>query len=809
MPALQRVYARVALVLFVLAVLILAPFAHPLRAQQTAPGPQVGRWELADVADWRAGNTADLLITNNAGGELRLAEEAAQGVFLSAPFPTTFAPNAVGAVWSADLPPGTDLTLEVRARADPPSAGADAGWGPWLALESADARSQVDDGAFATADVVAVPTNTAYLQLRAIFATTAARTSAVLDAVTVSYFRTASEPPVFAAGLPRRPVLFGPATLTPRPAVIPRETWSGRVVAAQPGRRSPRGIIVHQIAAAPNAENSLTLVRALLLHQTDVLGWDDLSYHFVIDPEGNLFEGRLGGPTSEVGRLSGGDTAVHVALIAPDDQAPSEQAQGVLITLLAWLGQAYAIELTGEHRVTVGDIRTTRPSVAGHFEVEPGANDPFPAFRALLPQLRTRADQSTVRARWYFAEGNVADYSQRLSFFNPAPTPADARVTLIRPGGNPVTQVVPVPAGARADLVVNDLAVGASALPAIIESSAPILAERSMGLTTDVDNSSGIAQLSRVWYFAEGSTSDGANTYLILFNPQAAAVAATLSYMRRDGVVFDQPVVIPGQNRLVITVNDIPPLPDGSRPLLNADFGVRVIAAQPIAAERTMRFGGNLTGFHTGKGITTLSRSWHFAEGTTEGDFAMRLLVLNPNDQPTNVEAIFSDPAGEALTRRYAVPPRSQLAILVNDVVPEQGVSTLVRADRAIAVERTLTFNDGLAGTVGPGAIAPSYRWAFVDGRTTDVAYYMAVSNPNRVPATVTVDLLFADGAPATQSFSIPPNARYTLAVHELYPGEAAVTAVVSANLPIVAERSLFPGAGTRGGSTALGFPLR
>jgi hypothetical protein len=808
MPALQRVHARIALVLFVVAVLALTPFALPLRAQPGAPTAQTGQWELADVADWRAGSVADLLITNNSGGELRLAEDAAQGVFLSAPFAADFSPNAVGAVWRAEVLPGTALTLEVRTRADAPGAGPDAGWGPWLALESADARSQSDDGAFATADVVAVPADTAYLQLRAVFTTSAARTSTVLESITVSYFRTIGDQPVFAAGLPRRPILFGPDTLTPRPAAIARETWSGQVVAAQPARRAPRGIIVHQIAATPNADNSLSLVRALLLHQTDVLGWNDLSYHYLIDNEGNLFEGRLGGPTSEVGRLSGGDTAVHVAVIAPPDQAPSEQAQAVLITLIAWVSQAYAIDPTGEHQVTVGETRTTRPSIAGHFQADASAADPFPPFRAVLPQLRTRADQSTVRARWYFAEGNVADYSQRLSFFNPTQAAADARVTLVRPGNSPVTRVVPVPAGARADLIVNDIVAGADALPAIIESSAPILAERSMGLTTDVDSGAGISSLSRVWYFAEGSTANGAATYLILFNPQAAAVAARLSYMRRDGVVFDQPVVIPGQSRLVITVNDIAPLPDGSRPLLNADFGIRVIAAQPIAAERTMRFGGNRTGFHTGQGITTLSRRWHFAEGTTEGDFAMRLLVLNPNDQPTNVEAIFSDPAGEALTRRYAVPPRSQLAILVNDVVPDQGVSTVVRADRPIAVERTLTFNDGLAGTVGAGATEPSYRWAFVDGRTTDVAYFMAVSNPNRTPATVTVDLLFADGAPATQSFSIPPNARYTLAVHELYPDEAAVTAVVSANLPIIAERSLFPGAGTRGGSTALGFPL-
>src|SRR5690606_9341850 len=137
------------------------------------------------------------------------------------------------------------------------------------------------------------------------------------------------------------------------------------------------------------------------------------------------------------------------------------------------------------------------PNIVGHAEVAPGAPDPSEATRELLPALRTRIDASTVRARWYFAEGNVADYSQRLSFYNPTGAQADARVTLIPPGSAPVAQVIAVPARARVDLVVNDLVAGADALPAIVESSAPILAERSMGLTTDIDGGPGISELSR------------------------------------------------------------------------------------------------------------------------------------------------------------------------------------------------------------------------------------------------------------------------------------------------------------------------
>ncbi len=795
--------------LTLLALVLASSAARPVVAQSQGSQAQVGAWTLTSVTDWEAGGGGGILVTNNAGGELRLADGQSSGSFISAPFKTTFPSNAAGAVWSAEVVPGTQLRLELRARATSPAADPENGWDAWQPLEAGDARSAAKDStdAFATPAVVALPAGSQYLQLRASLTSSVARASAILTAVTVSYLSTAPTTPVFATGLPRSPILFGATTLTARPAVIARADWAGRLQAAQPVRRDPQGVIVHQIDAAVTAGSSLDFVRALATYQMDVLGWEDLSYHYLIDPEGNLFEGRLGGPTSAVDRLSGGDTVVHIALIVPHDAPPSSTAQGVLVSLLAWLGEAYHLSPTGTHSLVSGDERVTRPNIAGHSEVAPSAPDLYPPVRDLLPQLRGMADQSTVRSRWYFAEGNVTDYSQRLALFNPTATQTDARVTLVRPGGAPVTRIVNLPPNARADLVVNDLVQGAPALPAIVESSAPILVERSMGLATDFDGGPGIAELSRVWYFAEGSTRDGSRTYLILFNPNPAPVQATVTYMRRDGVNLAQGVQVAGQARLVIAVNDITQ-PDGSVPLAAADFGVQVIAGQPLAVERTMRFGPKLAGLHTGRGIATLSRTWHFAEGTTEGDFHYRLLVLNPNGHPASTEATFMTPDGKTEVRRYAVPPRSQLAIDVNEIVPAQGVSAVVTADSPVAVERSLVFNGGAAGTVGAGAQAPSLRWAFVDGRTSDATYYLCVSNPGKLKARVSVDFRFGGGGTASQSFEIPAGARYTMAVHQLYPNQTSVVALVRGTQPIIAERSVFLGGGTRGGETTLGIPM-
>ncbi len=775
----------------------------PVAAQPGGLPAQVSSWRLSSVRDWEAGELDGLLVANNAGGELRLAAEASEGRFVSAPFETAFAVNAAGAVWRAEQVEGTTVQLELRARSTPPDTG-DEDWGPWLPLVAADEPPTADPDAQATAAPLALPATTRYLQLRATLTSQIPRASAVLNDVTVTYIATQIDPPVFAAGLPQRPIMFGQSVLTARPLQIARADWA-EVATARPARRDPRGIIIHQLAVDVPPAATLAYLRALLVYQTRVLKWDDLIFHYLIDNEGNLFEGRLGGPTAQVRQVTGSEADVQIALLTPADQAPSTAAQERLVALLAWLTQTYAIAPNGE-RPAAG-AATTRPTIAGHNEINPRAVDPYPATRALLPSWRAQADATTVRARWYFAEGNTADYSQRLSLFNPAPRPATARVTLFPPDGQPVTRVVQVPGGGRADLNVNDVAPGANALPAMVEANEAILAERSMALVSDIDSGPGIDRLSRVWYFAEGNTIDQTQTYLIIFNPNPDEARAQISYMQRDGTVFEQEVQIGARNRLVVAVHDIT-LPDGIRPLAGASFGMRVIATHPVAVERTMRFGPNGSGLHTGRGIDTLSRRWHFAEGTTEGDFRAQILVLNPNSQPANVEAIFKGPDGIVATRRYAIPPRSQLAIDVNEVAPNLGFATEINADRPVAVERSLRFANGAAGTISAGVREPAYRWVFIDGRTSDAAYYLCLSNTSPLTALTNVEVIFGDGTKTALSVRIPAGARYTLALHEAFPNETAVAAIVRSNQPLVAERSIFPGNGARGGSTAPGMPL-
>lgn len=798
---------RRALLLFTLVILagVALVARAPSLAAQTSIPVQVGKLSLSKLADWQSGTLEGLLVSNNADGELRLADGSRTGTFTSDVVRASFSFNAVGAVWRANVVPGTSLRLEVRGAATPGEVGAAA----WQPLAGGDARSQTDDGAFALESVRSFAPAAAFLQFRATLSTTANNASPELQEITLSYLD-ASDGPPRAAGLPRVPAPYGPITLTAPPQIILRDSWGASAPAAPIDRQTPRGIVLHQIGADDVAD-APPYLRALAAYDTQVLGWDDLPFHFVIDREGTVFAGRAGGPTATVERFSGGDAAIHVAVIG--SSTPSAPQQAALTSLLAWLGQAYAIPPTGQHTLAAtGGASSTRPNIVTHFDLAPESSDPSAELRGQLAALRQSADQNTVRARWYFAEGNGLNFAERLAVLNPSGGSASVRFNLLRQPGPAVLRDATVPASGRADLLVPDQFNDAADVPAIVESNAPVVAERYMDFGSDITAGPGVEQPSRVWYFAEGSTSGTNKTYMLLFNPQTVDVNATITYIESDGRTAEQRVEIAPLERTVVTVGDVRP---------NADFGARVIADKPIVAERTMIFGpadSPSSGATTAHGIVKLSRRWYFAEGTTRPPFQMNILVLNPNAQPTNVAVTFLTDSGTSLTRNYAVPPQTRLPINVNEVVPELGIATTVVADRPVAVERTMYWSNGgsaanpSSGAANAGATEPAYTWLFADGRTSDpFQEYLLLSNPGKNQARVTVEFVLADGRKGSQSVVMAGGSRSTFSVHELYPGQFSISAIVRSTQPIVAERALYAGApgvaGNRGGATALGVP--
>jgi hypothetical protein len=757
------------------------------------------------VTEWQTGLPEGLIVSNNEGGEVRLADRQSQGTYTTGYIASQNPIAAVAAVWSADVPAGTSLALEFRAGATQD----DARTAPWRALAAADARSQTDAPAFALKSPVPVISGTLFVQLRVSFATQAQNASPVLDRLTLHFVRPITGPRLSPETPPRVIIPFGPLTITNPPRMIQRSDWDRSPPPLTVPRQPPRGIIVHQIGNETVGDDPLPFLRTIVPYHTQVLGWDDIPFHFLVDQAGTVFEGHVGGPTAVVPRLAGGDTVVHVALIGSG--TPSDTARTALADLLAWLGQAYNIAPLGQHTVAnpSADTPAQRPNIAVHSEIIPEAAGQTPELREQAGALRTLVDQRTVRSRWYFPEGNPQQFRDRISVLNLSGGQANVTFNVLKLPEPTLIRTATLDAGARADLMVSELVSDTTEAPAIIESNTALLAERFMDFGNDLIAAPGINQLSRVWYFAEGSTENAFNTYLLLFNPNNQEARATITYMLGDGTTAElRDVQVPPRRRLVITVADAPQMQ-------GAGFGTRVIATRPIAVQRTMTFGGEPdqpTGAHSSPGVVELSRRWYFAEGTTAPPFQMQLSVLNPNAQPVTTTVTFFNQDGNSLTRRYAIPPTTRLKINVNEVVPELGVATRVDADRPIAVERTMYWRNGNAGAVSPGAIRPAYLWRFADGRTSDgFQQFLLFNNPDKnYQARVTVEFVLADGRRQSQSIVLAGGARYTMAVHEIYPNQATLATTVRSTYPIIVERSLFAGApnaeSNRGGATVLGF---
>lgn len=55
-------------------------------------------------------------------------------------------------------------------------------------------------------------------------------------------------------------------------------------------------IVIHYTAVTKDLDNPMQNVRNIFHSHTVQRGWGDIGYHYLIDPEGNIYEGRKGGP---------------------------------------------------------------------------------------------------------------------------------------------------------------------------------------------------------------------------------------------------------------------------------------------------------------------------------------------------------------------------------------------------------------------------------------------------------------------------------------------------------------------------------
>jgi len=144
---------------------------------------------------------------------------------------------------------------------------------------------------------------------------------------------------------PPRPILVRQSTVS---WLVTRESWGARPAKNPPTPHQPVRMTQHHTAGAQTftLEDSLDEVRFIQEFHQDGRGWDDIGYHYLVDAEGRIFQGR---PVGVQGAHVRGNNEgnVGIALLGyyhePFEHAVSTAQLAAVKTIGRWLGAELSI----------------------------------------------------------------------------------------------------------------------------------------------------------------------------------------------------------------------------------------------------------------------------------------------------------------------------------------------------------------------------------------------------------------------------------------------------------------------------------
>jgi hypothetical protein len=434
--------------------------------------------------------------------------------------------------------------------------------------------------------------------------------------------------------------------------------------------------------------------------------------------------------------------------------------------------------------------------------------------------------------QYFLSEGATGPFfDEDILIANPNPVEAQASISYDTATGVSVpSRLLTLPPRSRRTIHVDQEAEldGAEASARITSlTGVPLVVERSMFWDQSYyagHTGSAVEQPSQDWVFAEGSQGFF-STFILLQNPDPAAVDVTLTFLREAGSPpFTKTVSVAGAARFTVDCSTIPEI-------ANQSFGITVHAAHPIIAERSMYFGTTPTrlwsGGHESAGVSAPAKSWFLAEGATGGFFDTFVLMANAQSTPAHVTIQFLLDTGETVTEPQVIPANGRLTLNIeaepDPRLANAAVSTVVTSDVPIVVERSMYW----IGDVVPwteehnsfGVIDSGFHWGLAEGRVggpLNYHTYVLLANPESTAADVTVTFLRENGKPPiVKTYTVPPTSRFNIDVNlvspELHDEYVGADVKVTNGPPIIVERSMYWDSGGvlfKGGTNATAVRL-
>ncbi len=235
--------------------------------------------------------TADRVVVTPNG--LTLAAGATAGVYHSGAIrsPLDYTTD-IASSWLADVPQGASIFVEARLSSDGQT------WGSWLPVPVE--YYPIRDGEYSGA-LVWVDNTPVYFQFKLTMQAGEGSASPVFHRLTLFFNNTNQGPNDEIAAMQAQSESAGPASsICPsKPPIISRTAWGCPDGQSSPhwppAYQSVTHIVINHTATPNSASDWAKVVRSIWNYHANARGWGDIAYQYLIDPLGNIYEGRAGG----------------------------------------------------------------------------------------------------------------------------------------------------------------------------------------------------------------------------------------------------------------------------------------------------------------------------------------------------------------------------------------------------------------------------------------------------------------------------------------------------------------------------------